>query len=683
MHSLLQKRESATIFQELLLQLRLMIFSSRTCLIRYTEPAFIYTANALLAVLLLLLCAPLLLIRAYWNYQAVGHVFNTIDRLGQHCSHFKQWQFSQAGFAQNLPILFNIILGDMTFVGPRPLSIKEQAQLASYDLVRFEVKPGWFSSYDLRCHVGINYQSENEADREFVYTQAAIINAGLMLRILLSSLFKDKKQLDTPEQLHMLGINMKNTTMQAAIDGIMQHIQLNEQKTIAFANADCLNISYINPEYKDTLKNKVNYVLADGIGIRIGARLLKMNMRGNVNGTDLFPLLCEQLAQTQKSLYLLGARPQVAETVAKKMQAKFPDLCIAGTQDGYFSEAETPAIIDAINQSKADVLLVAFGAPKQELWLAQHREQLEVKVCMGVGGLFDFYSERIARAPQWMREIGLEWVWRFMQEPQRMWKRYLVGNPLFLYRVLKQALIEEKSRPTEKKEARLHSSYHWMKSFLGQFNVYWLNFLHVLNHQGNSAVKRLFDITVSGILLLLISPLLLAVIAIIKMTSEGDAFFGQFRIGKHGRPFKMWKFRSMYKDAERRKAELLAKNEMADGVLFKMKKDPRITPIGGFIRKFSIDELPQLWNVFIGDMSLVGPRPAIPSEVAQYTPYQRQRLGVVPGITCIWQVSGRSEIPFLQQVEMDIEYITTQSFTTDIILLIKTVPAVLKGKGAY
>lgn len=197
------------------------------------------------------------------------------------------------------------------------------------------------------------------------------------------------------------------------------------------------------------------------------------------------------------------------------------------------------------------------------------------------------------------------------------------------------------------------------------------------------SLKRSFDLVVSGILLLLFSPLFFLVAVMIRLDSPGNTFFYQNRVGKEGKIFKMWKFRSMYLDAEKRKAELLKNNEMAGGVIFKMKHDPRITPMGRFIRRYSIDELPQLLNVFMGDMSLVGPRPPVPSEVALYTAYQRQRLSVTPGITCIWQVSGRSEIPFVQQVEMDLLYINTQSFWLDIILLLKTIPAVMGAKGAY
>jgi lipopolysaccharide/colanic/teichoic acid biosynthesis glycosyltransferase len=155
------------------------------------------------------------------------------------------------------------------------------------------------------------------------------------------------------------------------------------------------------------------------------------------------------------------------------------------------------------------------------------------------------------------------------------------------------------------------------------------------------------------------------------------------RVGYRGRQFKLWKFRSMYVDAEARRAELETANEMKGGVLFKMKKDPRITRVGRFIRKASVDEMPQLWNVIKGDMSLVGPRPALESEVELYSIEERVRLMAKPGLTCFWQVSGRSDIPFPKQVLLDEDYLYRQSLFTDIKLLFQTIPAVLRGKGAY
>ena len=197
------------------------------------------------------------------------------------------------------------------------------------------------------------------------------------------------------------------------------------------------------------------------------------------------------------------------------------------------------------------------------------------------------------------------------------------------------------------------------------------------------ATKRAIDIVGSLVGMLLLSPVFLAIAAAVKFTSPGPIIFSQVRVGRYGRHFKFYKFRSMYIDAEARKAELLSQNESKDGVIFKMKDDPRITKVGKFIRRASMDELPQLWNVFIGDMSLVGPRPPVPMEVAEYTLEDRKRLDVIPGITCLWQIKGRSEIPFNEQVRLDKEYIQAPGFWKDVAILLKTIPAIIGGKGAY
>ena len=196
-------------------------------------------------------------------------------------------------------------------------------------------------------------------------------------------------------------------------------------------------------------------------------------------------------------------------------------------------------------------------------------------------------------------------------------------------------------------------------------------------------LKRILDIAGAGTALLLLSPLFLVTAFLIYREDPGPVFYTQTRVGKDGRHFRFFKFRSMIMGAGKIKDQLQEQNESSDGVIFKMKEDPRITRIGRVIRKFSIDELPQLVNVLKGDMSLVGPRPPLPREVAQYTLEQRKRLHIRPGITCSWQVSGRSDIPFNEQVQLDLEYIQSSGFVTDVILLLKTIPAVITGKGAY
>jgi len=196
------------------------------------------------------------------------------------------------------------------------------------------------------------------------------------------------------------------------------------------------------------------------------------------------------------------------------------------------------------------------------------------------------------------------------------------------------------------------------------------------------AVKRCLDVTVSLLLLIALLPVLTLLALGVRRSSPGPVLFKQKRVGLNGRLFSLYKFRSMYQNAEELKKELEARNEMR-GPVFKISNDPRVTPFGRFMRRFSLDELPQLWNVLRGDMSLVGPRPPIPGEVSMYERKDRRRLSMRPGLTCIWQVSGRNEIAdFESWVRLDLEYIDNWSLTRDMALLFKTIPVVLLGTGA-
>lgn len=195
-------------------------------------------------------------------------------------------------------------------------------------------------------------------------------------------------------------------------------------------------------------------------------------------------------------------------------------------------------------------------------------------------------------------------------------------------------------------------------------------------------MKRLLDFSGSLIGIVLLSPFFFLLALAIKLDSPGPVIFAQTRVGKNGRLFKFYKFRSMVTNAEQLKKHLLTRNE-SDGPAFKMKHDPRVTRLGRIIRKTSLDELPQLWNVVRGDMSLVGPRPALPDEVEKWKPWQHKRLAVEQGCTCIWQVSGRSDVNFDQWMSMDIQYVKTWSLRLDLSIIIRTVLVMLTGKGAY
>ncbi len=195
-------------------------------------------------------------------------------------------------------------------------------------------------------------------------------------------------------------------------------------------------------------------------------------------------------------------------------------------------------------------------------------------------------------------------------------------------------------------------------------------------------VRHVIEPAVALVLLVALSPLLLVIAVAIKLTSPGPVLFRQTRCGLHGRPFTFLKFRSMYAGAERLQPALAPYNEM-DGPVFKMTRDPRVTPLGRWLRRTSLDELPQLWNIVRGEMSFVGPRPAVPDEVARYEPWQRRRLSVKPGLTGLWQVSGRSDLSFEGWIRLDLEYIDHRTIREDLKILLRTIPAVLRGRGAW
>ena len=214
--------------------------------------------------------------------------------------------------------------------------------------------------------------------------------------------------------------------------------------------------------------------------------------------------------------------------------------------------------------------------------------------------------------------------------------------------------------------------------------MWWRKLLWKLTVRSASAAKRGIDIVGSVIAIVLLTPLVLVVAILIKIEDRGPVFFKQLRHGLHGKTFHCWKIRSMVVNADALKRKLQSENKHGeDGITFKMKRDPRITRVGRWIRKLSIDELPQFWSVLKGDMTLVGPRPPVQSEVANYDAFQLRRLTAKPGLTCLWQIGGRSDIPFEGQVRLDLKYIHSQSLWEDIKILLKTVPAVVFGRGAY
>jgi exopolysaccharide biosynthesis polyprenyl glycosylphosphotransferase len=209
-----------------------------------------------------------------------------------------------------------------------------------------------------------------------------------------------------------------------------------------------------------------------------------------------------------------------------------------------------------------------------------------------------------------------------------------------------------------------------------------LRFAPVHHSRNKLAVKRFVDLVGASVGLMLAAPVILGAAIAIRWDSEGPVFFGQTRCGQYGRRFRCWKLRTMCVDAEEKLRELSHLNEMG-GPVFKMKEDPRVTRVGRVLRRWSLDELPQLWNVFIGDMSIVGPRPPVPEEVAQYDDGDRRRISMRPGLTCLWQINGRNTIDdFHEWVKLDLDYIDTWSLSNDFMIMLRTVPAVFRRTGA-
>ena len=472
----------------------------------------------------------------------------------------------------------------------------------------------------------------------------------------------------------VLGIPFVNIDRDTALAQLMNYMRSpHTRTTVHFINAHCANVAQNHPRYYEALLN-ANMILPDGSGVAIACKRVGTTLKANLNGTDLFPLICERMAEEGLRLFLLGASPGVAEKMQFKLKQQFPTLKIVGVQHGFFGTVGNDQVIDKINAARPDLLCVALGVPRQELWLQKNRHRLNVRLAMGVGGLFDFNADRVSRAPLWLRKIGMEWSWRLLQEPGRMWRRYVLGNPLFLISITRHG------RRTSKRLANhLEGNYPLIYRLRSLRRRSWWHFRRWYGPR----LRRLMDIGISLFILTLASPLLLFVAGWIKVNSRGPIFFNQVRVGKGGKTFKMWKFRSMYTDAEERLRELQARNESGGNVLFKMKSDPRVTRPGRFIRKFSIDEVPQLWNILKGDMALVGPRPALPREVALYQARARMRLDARPGLTGLWQVSGRSDLSFEEQINLDLFYLHRQGIREDVKLLFRTIPAVLKGRGAY
>ncbi|MBN2326375.1 MAG: exopolysaccharide biosynthesis polyprenyl glycosylphosphotransferase [Candidatus Omnitrophica bacterium] len=690
-----------------------------------------------------------------------------------------------------------------------------------------------------------------------------------------------------------MGIDIDSLTAAEFLQRIDEFVENGAPRQISYLNADCLNKCWSDRSYREAVIES-DLVYADGMGVVWASRLFGHPLPERLNANDLLPQFCRRAEEKGHRIFLLGGENGIAEKAKDDLQSKYPNLQIVGCHKGYFTEEESEEVIQKIREVKPDILIVGMGAPKQELWIRRHLKELGVPVAWGVGGLLDYSAKGLRRAPVWMRKSGLEWFWRLCLEPRRLWRRYILGNILFTFRVgflifadavsaslawflafairaylipelgflpdaltkqlnpfinyvialpmiiitwiticasldlyrrqslrtsleemsaivkmtflflitsmavafllkdlslgrsvltlssvlafmlmlmtrliwsgVERSLFEEgigrvrtlivgtdqyvqkaidrlQSDPSKKYEilgilddahtsgeclygqpilGKVNELPTWAKTLaadeiffadpqldkrsllnlvascgeqsqIRQYNILTDLFgvitdnaffdaeedipFKVLKQGGLSpfeqSLKRFLDIGIAGAMLLCTLPFFPIICILIRLSSKGPAIFHHNRIGVNGQPFIMYKFRTMYQEV----------NEYQEAPI--RVDDPRILPIGRLLRRTSLDELPQLFNVLKGEMSMVGPRPEMPFIVDKYEPWQRRRLTVLPGITGLWQISGRKDLPLHSNLEYDFYYIQNQTLLFDVIILLKTIPVVLFGKGAY
>ena len=685
----------------------------------------------------------------------------------------------------------------------------------------------------------------------------------------------------------LLGLEIDSLTTEEFLERLSAFVAAGRPRQVVYLNADCVNKCWNDPEYRETVAD-ADLVYADGMGIVWASRLFGNPLPERVNAGDMLPDLCRMSVERGFKLYFLGGEPGIAAQAADRLRSQYPGLRIVGTQHGFYDDGQDEeAIVEQIRAAEPDMLLVGMGAPRQELWIRRNKDRLGVPVIWGVGGLLDYCADKFSRAPVWMRKAGMEWAYRLALEPRRLWKRYLLGNIIFGFRVASLVIVDmvlasvawlaayftcdwawpligrnlneltpylyalpavvltwviscasldlyrrHLSRsPLEELAANvkmvflllvssmaisylfrglslgrtvlfLTAAYAFVlltlsravwnrlesamlregigriraviigtdemasqlaqrlllhpekkydlqgyfsndrppgtdmdgypvlggidslseslqtleteevffadpdmskrdllnlvvecgdRGIVRQFNVVTDMFgvitgqagftevdeipMKVLHSGGLSApqrsIKRCIDITFASTMLLLSLPFLPIICLGIKLSSPGPVLFNHKRIGRDGQPFTMFKFRTMH----------VAVDEYAEAPI--QSDDPRIIPIGRFLRRTSLDELPQLWNVLRGQMSMVGPRPEMPFIVEDYEPWQRRRLAVTPGITGLWQILGRKDLPLHANLEYDFYYIQNRSVLFDLVILLKTIPVVIFGKGAY
>jgi N-acetylglucosaminyldiphosphoundecaprenol N-acetyl-beta-D-mannosaminyltransferase len=438
----------------------------RSASILYLRPAIFRTVHGLIQICFVIPLLPFTLV--IHLCLIIRKIFSKIPIFITKDCYGKQGKVIEVNYfnlksGSRFALVYLVLSRKLDFTG---YSLNKERQIG--DAFIYDYNPGIIDLWYIRSASRTAYEGIKETDKEFIistrlkaevrpniFSLITLLKEEVLLIIryeiarIFNSFRAVKNLPHLVDPIFIFKIRLRNISMLQTLEEIKLTIKehtltqaQNVRRKIYFVNPDCLNKTFTSSamDYREILENPgtQNWIFADGIGINIAIDLMGYPKNENVNGTDLMPRIAELAAGEGFSFFLLGARPGVAEKTKIKLQSLFPTLHIKGTHHGYFDHVkDSPRIVKLINELKVDILFVAFGVPYQERWIEKWFPHLNCPVVIGVGGLFDFYSGRIKRAPRWLRDIGLEWVFRLMMEPRRMFKRYVIGNPVFLIRVFK------------------------------------------------------------------------------------------------------------------------------------------------------------------------------------------------------------------------------------------------------
>ncbi|GAA6152908.1 WecB/TagA/CpsF family glycosyltransferase [Pseudoteredinibacter isoporae] len=388
----------------------------------------------------LLACSPiyaLSALRSYFRSESCLRKEMALDALQRpvHLLYLRNTDYAGCG------LLLSVLQGKLSVFGIDRLPVNAKLERLSMDQETRDCAPaaGILSLANSHRNIGLIPPNESLGLEQQLDSLRGFRYLSSLFRAVFTQLCFSGEKLRRPSSFYLFGLRINNDSMQDALNWLFSPYS-GECETAVFVNVNSINLSHQDQELKSAI-NQADRVFADGSGVRLGARKQGVHLKGNINGTDLLPLLCERAQESGLKIFLLGSKPGVAAQAARNLCKRYPFIHIAGVQHGYIDNdddgRQKKELVEKINRSHADILLLGLGSPEQEQWLQRNRKHLRCRKALAVGGLFDYYSGNIPRAPLFLREMGFEWLWRLAQEPRQKWQRYVYGNPLYLFRLFR------------------------------------------------------------------------------------------------------------------------------------------------------------------------------------------------------------------------------------------------------